>query len=261
MISKKVYIVLFIILFVFFIVMFALFGVDNIKQEQYSSVVIVGDSSVWKYEDKRWLNIRTRGSLENLSWQKYHIFLDNKEIGEYNLWYNTDRWYAFDDKKNAIQVDNTLIAYQANYDMKIKGFEIENIENDEYVNQVFKKHNIGLTSIPTSLYKTKFDFDNDNVEEEFYIMSNAFSTETEPEKTYSIAFYVKNETINYLYEYVETNTKAYEGCKPYYNAFLDVNNDNIYEFILSCGKYSANKQIDMLYQYIDDGFKIVISNQ
>lgn len=261
MVSKKVYIILFIVLFIFFIVMFSLFGVDNIKQEQYSSTIIVGDSSVWKYDNKRWLNIRTRTSLDELSWQKYHIFVNNEEIGEYNLWYNSDRWYAFDDQKNAIQVDNTLIAYKANYDIKIKSFEIVDVENDNYVNQVLQKHNIGLSSIPTSKYKIKFDFDNDQIEEDFYIISNAFSTDTEPEKTYSIAFYVKDDNIYYLYENVESSYGSYDGCKPYYNAFLDVNNDNIYELILSCGKYSSEKQIDMLYQYIENGFKIVISNQ
>ena len=42
---KKVYITLLIILFVFFLVMFCLFGIDNIRQGEYSSILIVSIGS------------------------------------------------------------------------------------------------------------------------------------------------------------------------------------------------------------------------
>ena len=46
MASKKVYIVLLIMIAVFFVVMFFTFGVENIKQTNYTSTIVVGDSSV-----------------------------------------------------------------------------------------------------------------------------------------------------------------------------------------------------------------------
>ena len=41
----------------------------------------------------------------------------------------------------------------------------------------------------------------------------------------------------------------------------DTNNDNTYEFILSCGKFGSNNQVDMLYEFEENAFKIAISNQ
>jgi len=38
-------------------------------------------------------------------------------------------------------------------------------------------------------------------------------------------------------------------------------NDGIDEIILSCGQYSTKGTIDMLYKFVDDEFKIQISNQ
>ena len=260
--DTKVYILLIVFLAIFFVVMFLLFGVDNIKQEKYTTTIIVGDTSVWKYENRKWLNIRTRTSLDELSWNKFHVFSNNKEIGEYYLWYNQNRWYAFDEKKNAVQTDTSLLAYQANFDMKVYDYEVETIDaTDKYVQKVLQDHNIGLSSTFTSIYKTRLDFDNDSKEEEFYILSNAFPMGADPDRIFSIAFMVKDDEISYLYEDIFEKTNSYNGCKPYYNAFLDTNNDNKYEIILSCGRYSATNQVDMLYQYIDKKFKILISNQ
>ena len=33
------------------------------------------------------------------------------------------------------------------------------------------------------------------------------------------------------------------------------------EFILSCARYSDSGQVDMVYKYVNDEFKIIISNQ
>ena len=262
MASKKVYITLIVILFIFFIVMFLLFGIENIRQDQYSSTIIVGDTAVWKYQDRNWLNIRTKETLDELSWQKYIVFQDNKKLGEYNLWNSNRKWYAFDDKNNAVPINGNMLAYKANFDIDVKDFEEDYIEKDDYVNKVLEDHDISLSSSLTTLYKTKIDFDSDQIDEEFYVLSNVFQMEeANPEKQFSIAFFVKEGNINYLYEDVTSYSQSYNGCKPYYNSFLDVNNDGIYEVILSCGKFSATEQNDMLYQYIDNQFKIVISNQ
>ena len=51
------------------------------------------------------------------------------------------------------------------------------------------------------------------------------------------------------------------GCKPYLSAVLDIDKDNIYEMVVSCGKYSTDKPVDMLYKLTDEEFKIIISNQ
>ena len=52
----------------------------------------------------------------------------------------------------------------------------------------------------------------------------------------------------------------FNGCKPYFNSFIDVDNDSRYEFILNCAEYSTNGVSRMLYKYDNNEFKILISN-
>lgn len=259
MIKKRVYVILLLILAVFLVVMFLLFGVDNIRQEKYEAVIIVGENTTWKYSNKNWTNITYKSSMQQLSWKKYLVFSDNKELGTYYLWHD-DRWYVFDEKRNAIDVEGDLLAYSANYDLKINGFSEEDVDDTTYIDYVLEENDLGLSSQFTSLYKFEFDIDNDSVNEEFYLMSNAFAMDFSPEKTFSIAFMVKDGNVNYIYKDISTN-RVYNGCKPFYNTFLDINNDNTYELILSCRKYSVGQRTDMLYQYNDNNFQILISNQ
>ncbi len=259
MVKKKVYIILIAILVVFLVVMFAVFGTKNIKEEKVSEVLIVGDETVWKLSEKKWHNITYKSSLQDLSWKKYKVFENSQEVGNYYLWYS-DKWYAFDDQKNAVKIDGEMFAYSANFDLKVNNFTTEEVDNYEFVNYVLESNGISTSSKFTSIYKIELDIDNDFNDETFYLISNAFPLDFEPEKSFSIAFMVKNDNIYYIYKDVTAN-KGFNGCKPYYNTFLDVDDDNVTELILSCSKYSVADRVDMLYKYEDDGFKIIISNQ
>ena len=259
MVKKKVYIILIAILVVFLVVMFAVFGTKNIKEEKVSEVLIVGDETVWKLSEKKWHNITYKSSLQDLSWKKYKVFENSQEVGNYYLWYS-DKWYAFDDQKNAVKIDGEMFAYSANFDLKVNNFTTEEVDNYEFVNYVLESNGISTSSKFTSIYKIELDIDNDFNDETFYLISNAFPLDFEPEKSFSIAFMVKNDNIYYIYKDVTAN-KWFNGCKPYYNTFLDVDDDNVTELILSCSKYSVADRVDMLYKYEDDGFKIIISNQ
>ena len=99
--KTKTYIKLFIILLVFFIVMFLIFGINNIKQSNYQTTLLIGNNTIWNYNKNKWINISTRDSIEKLNWKEYNIYLDNKEFGKYFLWHD-DKWYAFDKNNNAV---------------------------------------------------------------------------------------------------------------------------------------------------------------
>lgn len=257
--DKKVYVVLLVILVVFFVVMFSVFGIQNINQEKYVSTIIVGDNTVWRYEKKRWLSYRNKSSLEQLSWKNYLVYDNNILKGTYSLWYD-DKWYLFDDEKNAISIDGNFLAISSNYDMKVSEFLEEEVDDYTYVNYVLQENDLSTTSKFTSIYKVLFDIDGDSTLEEFYLLSNAFPLDFNPDYIFSIVFMVKNDTIYYIYNDISQNN-SFNGCKPYFNSFLDTNNDGVYEFILSCGRYSAQETVDMLYEFSDDNFKILISNQ
>lgn len=256
--DKKVYIVLLVILGVFFLVMFFTFGIGNIRQGKQSTTILIGDDTIWDYNKKKWLNLTTRSSIEKLAWKKFHVYLNNEEFGSYYLWHD-DKWYAFDSKKNAVHLEGNFLAYRANYDMRILDFQEENIVDYTYVNTVLRENDLSISSQFTGSSKISIDFDDDGEKEDFYLISNAFPMDFEPEKIFSIVFMVKDEVIYYIYNDISDN-RSFNGCKPYFTTFLDADNDNKLEFILSCGGYSTSKTVHMLYKYEQDAFKIVISN-
>ena len=261
MASKKIYIVLLIIIAVFFAVMFLTFGVENIKQDNYSSTIIVGDSTVWSYKNKKWSNLRSNTSIEKLNWNKFQVYSNNEKIGVYSLWHD-DKWYIFDDNKNAVKIDGNLLAISSNFDVNVLPFNVENISTQDmqYVYYVLQENNLKADNKFTSLGNVNIDFDNDGKIENFYVISNVFAMDFTPKMLFSIVFMVKDNNIYYIYNDISEN-RSYNGCKPYFNSFFDTNNDGIYEFILSCGKFSSNEQIDMLYTFKENAFKIAISNQ
>lgn len=261
MTSKKIYIVLIIALVVFFVVMFTTFGTKKIREDKYTSTIIVGDDTVWTYSNKQWLNIRSLSSIEKFNWEKFRVYSNNSPVGDYLMWHDDrDGWYVFDEEKNAIVVDGSLLAINSNYNIKVLEFSEDDNVDMGYVRTVLEDNDLSVSSQFTSLYKVDVDFDSDGVEEEFYVMSNVFALDFNPNQLFSIVFMVKNEQIYYIYNNV-TRNKSFNSCKPYFNTFLDVDNDNNYEFILSCGKYGNSKSVDMLYKFDENAFKIVISNQ
>ena len=257
--SKKVYIVLLIILIIFFITMFSLFGVENIRQGNYSSTIIVGEDTVWTYSDKKWNYINTVSGYNKLNWKVYNVYFDNKSQGEYYLWHD-DKWYVFDKNKNAVNIDGKLLAYNANFKMNILDYKLDKIDDKIYVNKVLNDNDISLSSTFTTSNKISFDFDSDGVDEDFYLVSNAFPMGFNPDYIFSLVFMVKNNDVYYLYNDIAPNN-SFNGCKPFFNTILDTNNDGIYEIILSCGRYSDLGQVDMLYSFVNNEFKILISNQ
>ena len=197
--------------------------------------------------------------IQELNWQPFEIFVDNERLGNYYVW-KDDRWYVFDKDRNVVDIDGTFLAYRANYDLDVQAFSVDDNVDFRFANQVLTERNIPLESEFTSTSHLSFDFDSDGEEENFYLLTNAFPLDEEPEINFSLVYMVKNEQIYMLYDSVNEGS-SYNNCKPFFTSILDTNHDHTYEIILSCGRYSIEEQIDMLYQFVDGSFKIVISNQ
>ena len=252
---KKVYIILIAIILIFFVIMFLLFGLDELKKEGYDTTIVVNNDTVWTYNNKHWDNL---SSYDKISWEKYNVYLNNEKSGNYYLWYN-DEWYAFDGKKNAVTLEGDLLGINSNVDIDVYSFTTDDIDDYSYVYEVLEKNNLPKDSLYTSNYKIVFDYDSDGLDEEFYVVSNAFPMEFDPEKIFSIVFMVKNEKIYSIYTNISKNT-GFNGCMPYFSSFIDIDDNSKYEFILSCAKYSTSSVNRMLYEFKNNEFKILISN-
>ena len=82
MISKKLYIIIITVFVVFFVVMFGMFGIDELRKEGLDLTIIMGNRSVWKYNNKKWIHLSSNSSKANLNWQKYHVYSNYEYLGE-----------------------------------------------------------------------------------------------------------------------------------------------------------------------------------
>lgn len=253
--DKKLYIILIVIILIFFVVMFLLFGLDELKKEGYDTTIIVENDTVWVYNNKRWSNTT---SYDELNWKEYDVYLDNKKNGNYSLWYS-DKWYAFNSKKEAVSLEGSLLAIKSNINIPVSSFDNSEIDNYSYVYSVLEENKLPNDSKFTVSKKVVLDYDNDGEEEVFYLISNAFPLDFKPEKIFSIVFMVKDDEIYPLYTNISKYT-GYNGCRPYFSGFIDVDENSKYEVILSCAKYSVSGVSRMLYEFKNNEFKILISN-
>ena len=260
--SQKSYMILIVFLIIFALIMYLLVARKNIQEEKKVSTIIVGNTSVWNYYNKKWVNVKKQSTKEKINWETFKVYEDNKYLGDYSVWNDSTKWYYFDKKNNSITPNGKVLAYSSNFDITIDDYNEKQIEDSDkkYINYVLEENNLSTSSKFTSSYKVEIDYDSDSQMEEFYIISNAFPTEFEPDQIFSLAFMVKGNTIYYLYRDIDEN-KVNNGCKPYYNYFLDFNKDGVDEVILSCGRFSDNGTVDMLYKQENNEFKIQISNQ
>lgn len=253
--GKKTYIILIAIVIVFFIIMFLIFGIDVLKREKYDITIIVENDTVWTYKNRRWSNV---DSFSDYNWKKYDIYLNNVNKGNYSLWYS-DKWYAFDDNKKAVKLDGSLLAIKSNINIPIYDYDVLEIDDYSYVDEVLEDNDLSISSQYTVSKKIILDIDNDGENEEFYIISNAFPMDFNPNKIFSIVFMVKNGEIYPIYNNISKNT-GFTGCRPYFSGFLDIDEDSKYEVILSCAEYSVSGVSRMLYKYENNEFKKLISN-
>ncbi len=257
---KKRYIVILIIIIVYFTVFFLLYGKDELKYSKLKTTLIIGDNTIWQLDEKKWYNIANTNDKEELNWTLFTVFADNEKLGNYYLVFD-DKWYIYDNKRNPISYSGSIVAYSANYEMKIKNFTQEKISDYTKVNEALSENNITINNQElTSNTQISVDIDNDGVDEKIYVVGNVFPIESNPEYIFSIVFMEKNDIIYPIYKSIEKN-KNYNGCKPYINTIIDVNDDNKYEIVLSCSQYSTEGTIDMLYKFNKNKFSIIVSNQ
>lgn len=257
--DNKVYIFLLIILVIFFLIIFVVFGIDNIKNGNNNLTLLIEHDTIFSYKNRKWSYINNNTLIKDYNWKKYNIYLNNEKFGSYYLWKN-DKWYAFDSNKNAVKLEGELLAYRSNFPLSISSFKTKEINNKKYVNKVLSQYELSLSSQFTSSYMILFDIDNDGIEEEFYILSNAFPMDFNPKYIFSFVFMVKNNKIYNIYNEKDLNI-SFNGCKPYFSSFIDIDKDSKYELILSCGKYSDSGVIRRLYQFNKDEFKILVTNE
>ena len=256
--DNKIYIGLIGLILLFFIIAFFLLLFPNINKDKLKITIIVDNNAIFQYENQKWT--LTNNEDNSYNWKDFNLYLNGQRFGNYYLWKNEGKWQAFDADRNPISLEGDLLAVRSNKNINIYPFSESKIEDTIYIANVLKQHNISLSSKLTSSSLIKLDFDNDGIVEDFYAISNAFSLNDSPSTVFSFAFMVKNNSIYMIFEDVRENN-YYDACKPYYSGFIDINQDNHSEILLNCGRYSIENPLIEIFQFVNNKFETVISNE
>lgn len=257
---NKKYIILFSVMIIYFLVIFGIFGVSSIKKERREAIILIDTETSWKLEKNNLTNIDNEDLEDEIAGKKFNVFIDNKKLGNYYLTKN-NTYLLRDDTGKQIDYDlGSFLAINTNYNIAVLNLKTKKNQDRSYIDKVLSENNLNDIEAFTVDNYYQIDFDNDQVIENFYTISNAFARETSPKKVFTIAFMEKNGSIYYLYKAIENND-GQNGCKPYLNSLIDIDEDQVYEIVLSCGYYSVEKRLDMLYSFKDNQFKLLLSNQ
>lgn len=256
--KNKRYIILIIIILVFGFLMYYFVGRESIAQQKVATTILLNPNTVFEYSNKRWIKVND-SYINDYNWKEFDVFLDSEYKGKQLVWLD-DQWYIFDKNKNAINYTEKFIGVKANYEIKVKDFEVISDAQSDYAYELLSKYNLPASSELTVNDKVVVDIDNDGEDEEIYLISNTFPMDTEPDTIFSSVFMIKNNQKYIIYEDSE-NGNAYNGCLPYINSILDADNDNNYEIVLTCSRYSAQEPINTLYKFYKTKFNKLISNE
>ncbi len=257
---NKKYIILISIIIVYFLFFFFFIGLGEIKNNKREATIFLDENTVWTLEKNSWSNITDEIDKKEFNGLEFNVFSNYENIGKYYLW-RDEKWYLFDkNRKPYLYDEGNFLAVRANYNINVLKFEPQEINDQRYINTVLSENNITDSEEFTVSNLYQIDFDSDGVKENFYAISNAFARETSPDKVFSIVFMEKVGQIYYLYNSISSND-GQNSCKPYINTVVDLNEDDVYEIILSCGYFSIQSRHDMLYQFKDNNFDLILSNQ
>ena len=256
--GRKKYVIILIILSIYLGIIFVLFY--NKKEKSMS--IVIDNHAFFRYtKADKWINIKLSNEvMDDYNWNKYKIYVNNNYFDNQYLWYN-DKWYIFDNDKQPINYSGNLLAVRSDFD---KGIDVANffeqeIKDYSYVYKVLNKKNITFDSNYTVKSFIDFDIDQDGISEQIYVISNAFPIDFSASKYYSYVFMVKNNKIYHIYG--NTFNDMYDACKAYVSGIIDIDNDNKYEVIVNCGKYSNKGTVVSVYKFNNRKFEKVISNE
>lgn len=249
--NKKVPIIIICVLMFIIILLLIVFKdrVNDDKNVSETSYLVIGDDSVWMYDDK-W----QKASYNLIESRKMNVYIDSlykgsftmKHGNKWNLFLNND-YYSY---------DGEMIAFSSDF-IHIKNFSVTNIDNKDLqeINKILK-FDYKLDAFSTA-DKINIDLNNDGELESIINVSNLDKTNQD---TYFNLLYVYNrDDVDVLIN--EDISPADYFNAPVYNInyILDVNNQS--SILIKKGYFSdAGKSGNAMYQLRAGKYKIVMED-
>lgn len=251
--NKKTIIIIFSILVPYLVLIVLLFGSSELKDKIYSMDILLSSGAKWHLEDGKWSDINDE---KEYNWKKFDVYINNDLIGNYNLLYNK-KWYVYDNKKNLIDYNGTIVAIKGNKKYKLINFHKSNFDTtgENLLKSILREKNINFSNNFQGT-KISVDLDNDGKEEIIYTASNAFIDDEMINRRYSIIF-IKDDKTQIIYEDYQDVSMKYSMCVPKINTIIDLDKDSKYELITECDFYSIMGSCTSLYAMKNNNYELI----
>ena len=204
-------------------------------------VIIDGVNGVFTYNGKWKYNRK----FEKYNSKEYNIYSSTEYLGNYKIKYGSG-WVVYNSDE-IISYDYDLVATNSD-NIKVVSYIVDSTNYDDVVVQFLNSRNIYSDNYHYSVYG--YDFDNDGLDEQLFIVSN-FSMQNTEDKMYSFVL-IYNDGRFYPIKYsITTDLSKIE----IYSFSTILNNNGHIQFIVNTNYFSQpDKMCQELFEY-DKGVK------
>lgn len=194
-------------------------------------------------ECSKWECLDKSNDLNLYNNKNYNIFINGKYYGKQKLFYNdrNSKFYVFDEEnKNIYNSDDNLFTYDGSISIIQYNYTINDLKDYNVLNEL-----INTTDLEINLNQVKYvsyDFDNDNNNENLYLINSGFS-----EAPYFNAL-VYNNNGNYKLIVKEEVEDSLKNSTLNFTNLIDIYDDNKLEFIISKIYYDQIGTCNQLYR-------------
>lgn len=220
--NNKTYIIIAVILIIYFVVFRFISFVINKENSKYTSLIIDG-VNIWELSAGSWKTL-TEDEFDGQD-NLYDLYSADEYYGDYTIKINNKRLYAFDNKYNSLQYNNSVMAINSNYDIDVYFFGYSEItDTDKNILSDVINNNYA-----NNIKKISIDVNDNDKDEHFYVVDYIVENE--------VAF-----TEIYYYDGKLREVVTNEGARYliYDIAYiLDINDDDKYEIVISSNYFNT----------------------
>ena len=238
------YLALFFIAFLVVVLVLYLFGVIGGKPK---TVDVVLDKDIMiEYAKGKWSKVSPK-TYDEYHWKKFDVYEEGKKKGNYSLYTSDKKFYLFKESKNERTPISTIeqsVYLGGKKKSNFVEFEKEEItDNDtEYINSVLTKNGVSSNDLNNYIkgYKVISDFDNDNQNEEMFVLYNVFSDEL-VDTAYSFIFIKDKNKTDFIYKNIVNKKNGFSQCAATLLGLVKIDGVDSMQIITECSYYSYSK--------------------
>lgn len=185
-------------------------------------------------ECKKWECKNISNKLNEYNNKSYQTFIDGKNIGINDIYYNnvSNKYYVFNKNNDSLYKEGSLFGYNGNATITSQSYKIEILDNND-INKLKQELNISFEN-DYAMYtgKVTLDFDNDGENETLYQMSSGLDA---PSATlyFDYIIYEDNGKYTKLIETIYPETDFTKIGLTSISSIMDIFDDKKIEFIVS----------------------------